>query len=235
MNAVRAAFLLIFDCDGVLVDSEPTACAEVEAQLCALGLPIQPHEIADRYVGLSASSMYADLEARHGRQITAAERAAIDRAVDERLASTVEAMPGVTQAVAEISACCAICVASSGTPGRIRGSLARAGLWSAFEGQIFSAIEVPRGKPAPDLFWHAARQMGYSPERCLVLEDSVAGVTAAAAAGMFCIGFVGGSHVREGHADALLRAGARAIAFTMREVPSLALQTLRGGLIATRP
>jgi beta-phosphoglucomutase-like phosphatase (HAD superfamily) len=113
------------------------------------------------------------------------------------------------------------CVASSGPPEKISASLNRVGLYGRFAPHIFSAVQVPNGKPAPDLFLFAADQMKTQPARCLVIEDSVAGVTAALAAGMGVLGFCGGSHCRDGHAATLRAAGAHGTFADMRQLPAL--------------
>jgi beta-phosphoglucomutase-like phosphatase (HAD superfamily) len=112
-------------------------------------------------------------------------------------------------------------VASSGTPEKIQHGLTCAGLYDRLAPHIFSATQVGRGKPAPDLFLFAAERMQVSPERCLVIEDSVPGVTGARAAGMTVLGFHGGSHCRPGHADMLRAAGAALIFDDMRQLPGL--------------
>jgi beta-phosphoglucomutase-like phosphatase (HAD superfamily) len=117
-------------------------------------------------------------------------------------------------------------VASSGTPTRIRSSLGTTELIDYFAPNLFSAMQVERGKPAPDLFLFAAAQMNTPPARCLVIEDSVPGVTGARAAGMAVIGFTGGSHCRPGDADRLRAAGATIVIDDMRDLPALTAQTL---------
>jgi len=114
-----------------------------------------------------------------------------------------------------------VCVASSGPPEKISASLNRVGLWDRFAPHIFSAVQVRHGKPAPDLFLFAAEQMQAAPARCLVIEDSLAGIAAAVAAGMTVLGFHGGSHCRPGHGDTLRAAGAIAIFDDMRLLPGL--------------
>ena len=113
----------------------------------------------------------------------------------------MQAVPGVTAILDSLA--CRFCIASSGRPDRLKHALSLVGLYDRFHPHIFSATEVPRGKPAPDLFLHAARQMGVAPARCVVIEDSVPGVTAAVAAGMTVIGFTGASHCRPGDAARL--------------------------------
>lgn len=217
--------LLVCDCDGVLIDSEPIACVAMADGLAAIGLPLSADEVMQRYTGWSAASMYADLEARHARPITAAERQAIDAASLARLAAQVEAMPGAAAVLGGLGARWALCVASSSAPPRLAATLGRAGLAALFGDAVFSATMVARGKPAPDLFLHAARAMGVPPARCTVVEDSRAGVQAAVAAGMRCIGFVGGGHAGPALAAALRADGAAAIAAHWSALPAL----LEGG------
>ena len=219
MMARRVTNLVIFDCDGVLVDSEVIGC-RVEAEfLSNIGIPISADEIIERYVGISETAMFADIEARCGRKLPAnfAEklRERISAAFDAELA----AMPGIEVALNGISS--ARCVASSSTPERLRRSLTLARLFQYFEPHIFSATQVALGKPAPDLFLFAATQMKASPETCTVIEDSEAGVRAAIAAGMRVLGFTGGSHCGSGHSARLRGAGAATVFDDMRNLPAL--------------
>lgn len=223
--------LLIFDNDGVLVDSEPLACAGSARAFQRLGIAIDEHELARRYVGMSAASMYADIEARHGVVLSPADRQGVADAVDALLAAEVTAMPGVDAALTVLARTLRLCVASSGTPRRIEGSLRRAGLWGHFNdergGRVFSATQVKAGKPAPDLFLFAAAQMGVAPERCLVIEDSLPGVQAAVAAGMRCLGFTGGGHVSpraSQWAQVLLQARAVDTLAAMAQLPAWVLR-----------
>lgn len=185
--------LVIFDCDGVLVDSERLA-VDIDVQaVTAAGWPITREEVIDLFVGRSELDMVRAVEEHLGRSLPADWDAAwaetYSRVFDEQL----EAVPGIEAALAELAERrVAICVASSGTPPRIERSLTRTGLWSRFAGRVFSATEVYNGKPAPDLFLHAARTMGFPPRQCVVVEDSRYGVTAARAAGMPVIGYAGG-------------------------------------------
>jgi HAD superfamily hydrolase (TIGR01509 family) len=213
--------LVVFDCDGVLVDSELMACAAVATELGRLGIDIGADEIAARYIGVSAPSMYGDLESSFDVVIDIEQRQAIDAAVDALLAARVTAMPGVEQAIASLSERYRICVASSGTMRRIEGSLRRASLWDAFVGRVFSASQVKAGKPAPDLFLFAAAQMGVAAAQAVVVEDSVAGVRSAKAAGMCCLGFTGGGHSNARLAQALLQHGAFSIFDDMSDLPGL--------------
>lgn len=208
--------LIIFDCDGVLVDSEIVSL-EVEAEaLAEAGIPVTTEALLGRFLGTSSASMYAILEREHGINLPAdfAERAAqcVHDAFDRRL----RPIPGIVELLAGLPN--RKCVASSSEPPRIRHSLELVGILQHFEPHIFSATQVARGKPAPDLFFFAAEQMKTSPARCLVIEDSVAGVTAARAAGMTAIGFAGARHCLDGHADKLRAAGAAEVFASMAEV-----------------
>ena len=180
--------LVIFDCDGVLVDSERLA-VRTEAQILAgLGWPLSEHEIVDRFVGRSAGHMHREIERHLGRTIDwEAEFESRYREVFER---ELVAVPGIVEALDAIEI--PVCVASSGSHAKMRFTLGRTGLFDRFDGRITSADEVPHGKPAPDVFLLAARRMGVPPIRCAVVEDSVSGVTAALAADMSVFAYAGG-------------------------------------------
>jgi len=198
--------LIIFDCDGVLVDSEIVSF-EAEAEVFAeIGIAFTAQDLLGRFLGMSSASMFAVIEREHGLTLPAdfAERAAQRtlEAFDQRL----KPIPGIAELLAGLPD--RKCVASSSEPPRIRHSLSLAGILHHFEPNIFSATQVKHGKPAPDLFLFAAGSMGTAPARCLAIEDSVAGVTAARAAGMTVLGFTGGSHCLDGHAQKLRQAGA---------------------------
>lgn len=219
--------LVIFDCDGVLIDSEPLAIRVEVALLGEAGIAIAGDEIVERYCGISMQTMVADLEARFGRPLGAdfaARHAARFAALCE---AELQAMPGIGAVLDAVPA--KMCVASSSAPERLRHTLGHVGLYTRFEPNIFSATMVSRGKPAPDLFLLAAERMATGPERCVVVEDSVPGIAAAAAAGMTAIGFVGGGHCGRGHGDRLRAAGAAVVAETMSELLS-ALQAQPGRL-----
>ena len=208
--------LIIFDCDGVLVDSEIVSF-EVEAgMLTEIGIPLTARDLLARFLGTSSASMFATIERENGIKLPPdfAERAALRtlEAFDRKL----RPIPGIAGLLANLPN--RKCVASSSELPRIRHSLSLAGILHHFEPHIFSATQVKRGKPAPDLFLLAAESMGVQPERCLVIEDSVAGVTAACAVGMTVLGFTGGSHCLDGHADKLRAAGAGDVFASMTEI-----------------
>jgi HAD superfamily hydrolase (TIGR01509 family) len=185
--------LVIFDCDGVLVDSEPIAIRIDVEVIRRHGWDITESEVVDLFVGRSDSFMRAEVSRRTGRDLGADWDAAfVD---DYRAALTRELQPvdGIVEAIDAIDELGLVtCVASSGSHDKMRFTLGLTDLWSRFEGRIFSASEVERGKPAPDLFLHAAGRMGVPSRRCAVVEDSAAGVEAALAAGMRVIAYAGG-------------------------------------------
>ncbi|WP_412538955.1 HAD family hydrolase [Longispora sp. K20-0274] len=181
--------LVIFDCDGILVDSEPLALRANSVSLAEYGWPLTDDEILERFLGRSHAAIQAEVAGRLG-VARAAEWAARFHALHHADLEEVLAVDGIVAALDEISA--PTCVASSGTHEKLRQTLGRTGLYPRFEGRIFSATEVEHGKPAPDLFLHAAASLGVAPERCVVVEDSRYGVMAARAAGMRSLGYTGG-------------------------------------------
>jgi HAD superfamily hydrolase (TIGR01509 family) len=211
--------LIIFDCDGVLVDSEAISCRTDSACLAEIGIAISAEEIMERYLGISAPEMCADIGRRYGCVLSADFAETLRRRVAAAFDAELVAMPGVEAALEALPQ--RRCVASSSAPERLRHSLRLTGLLRHFEPHVFSATQVARGKPAPDLFWFAADSMQATRATCLVIEDSVPGVKAAVAAGIPVIGFTGGGHCRPGHADRLLAAGAVAVASAMSQVPGL--------------
>jgi HAD superfamily hydrolase (TIGR01509 family) len=211
--------LTIFDRDGVLVDSEVIACRICALSLAELGINTTAEAIADRYIGSTARSMIADLEIQHGRSLPADFYDTLRDHIEMAFESEVLRIDGIDAVLASHRG--KICVASGSTPERVRRCLTLVGLLHCFDPHIFSATQVARPKPAPDLFLYASRQMDTDARDCLVIEDSVLGVTAAVAAGMRVIGFTGASHCRPGHADRLLAAGASTTFQHMRELPEL--------------
>jgi HAD superfamily hydrolase (TIGR01509 family) len=200
--------LVIFDCDGVLIDSEPISLARLTENLQRIGVPIDLDTVARRFTGTSMTSIMAHVAADYGvptpEGFVDAVRADTLRAFDAEL----KAIAGVA-AVLESMKEQRICVASSSDPQRLRHALSLTGLLSHFDGHVFSASMVARGKPFPDLFLYAAGQMGVAPADCVVIEDSVPGVAAARAAGIPALGFCGGGHWAHDRAGAdLLAAGA---------------------------
>ena len=211
--------LVIFDCDGVLVDSEVISCRAHAEVLTRHGYPISVEQVFDRFLGRSSRQAHLEVEAELGRRLPDDFHTQLQDELFQSFAATLEPIPHLDQALAAIAQ--PVCVASSGSQERMRVSLGRVGLYDQFAPHIFSASQVTHGKPAPDLFLFAAAQMATSPERCLVIEDSIAGVTAARAAGMTVFGFHGGSHCRPGYGDTLRAAGAAVTFDDMRRLPGL--------------
>jgi HAD superfamily hydrolase (TIGR01509 family) len=211
--------LVIFDCDGVLVDSEVISCRAHSQVLTRHGYPITADQVLDRFLGVSDREARITIEAELGRKLPDDIEIQIKQATLQFHAGDLRAISCVGEAIAAIDL--PKCVASSGTPEKIHHGLSCAGLYDRLAPNIFSATQVKRGKPAPDLFLFAAGQMRTAPERCLVIEDSVPGITGARAAGMTVLGFHGGSHCRPGHADRLRAAGAALTFDDMRQLPGL--------------
>ncbi|GAC1344041.1 MAG: HAD family hydrolase [Bradyrhizobium sp.] len=211
--------LVIFDCDGVLVDSEVISCRAHAETLTRHGYPITADQVLERFLGLSDREARLTIEAEIGHRLPADFEAQMKRAALQRYAAELQDIPHMAETLAAIYL--PKCVASSGTPEKIRHGLESAGLYQMFAPNIFSATQVRNGKPAPDLFLFAAGQMATSAARCVVIEDSVAGITGARDAGMTVLGFHGGSHCRPGYSDKLRAAGAAAVFDDMRRLPEL--------------
>ncbi|MFJ9032249.1 HAD family hydrolase [Streptomyces sp. NPDC102274] len=182
--------LVIFDCDGVLVDSERISI-RIDAQVfAALGCHFTEEEIIATFVGSSGEVFDAAVEARLGRPLEPGWHRAYEHLYQEAFDAELTAVDGITEALEALDI--PFCLASNGGHDGIRRNLTITGLYDHFEGRIFSAADVARGKPAPDLFLHAARTLGVDPARCAVVEDSPYGVEAARAAGMRAFGYAGG-------------------------------------------
>jgi HAD superfamily hydrolase (TIGR01509 family) len=206
--------LVIFDCDGVLVDSEPIANRVFSRMLGELGLPMDYDETVRTFVGRSAATCVQMVESRLGRPVPEGWVDAWRQRTFDAFSEELRPVEGVAEALDRIGA--PFCVASSGEPAKMRFTLGMTGLLPRFEGRMFSAVEVPRGKPAPDLFLHAAGRMGAAPERCAVIEDSAVGVEAGAAAGMTVFGYAAMTAP-----DALRAAGAAHVFTRMDALPEL--------------
>ena len=214
--------LVIFDCDGVLVDSEVISCRAHAETLTRHGYPITSDQVLDRFLGVSDREARLIVEAELGRSLPGDFEVQMKQAALQRYTEDLRTIPYVGEVIAAIGL--PKCVASSGTPGKIRHGLSCAGIYDLLAPHIFSATQVKRGKPAPDLFLFAARQMAAPPGRCVVVEDSVPGIAGALAAGMTVLGFHGGSHCRSGYGDTLRGAGAVATFKDMRQLPDLLAQ-----------
>jgi HAD superfamily hydrolase (TIGR01509 family) len=219
--------LLIFDCDGVLVDSEAVALAILAKMLTELGRPISFAECRLRFMGKSTSDVLTEVEEMLGKPVPSEVGARMKALLFERLRRDLQPVKGVREAIARLPY--QICVASSSQPERIALSLAVTGLAPLFGAHVFSAVEVPHGKPAPDLFLHVAARLGVKPTEGIVIEDSPAGVIAARHAGMGVIGFAGASHADLALAELLTTAGAMEVLTKMADLPA-AVERLRAKL-----
>jgi HAD superfamily hydrolase (TIGR01509 family) len=213
--------LVIFDCDGVLVDSEPLACASFSRALRTEGLDWSVEETMRRLMGLSLKTSLEICEAELGRKLPGDFLEKMQAVTYQTFRDApLQAVAGVKDAVTALQeAGLDTCVASSGAPEKMRFTLGLTGLWDLFDGRIYSASQVPRGKPFPDLFLHAALDMNVQPFDCVVIEDSVPGVQAARAAGMRALAYAGEPYANR---DALRQAGAQ-LFDDMNQLPGLVL------------
>jgi D-ribulokinase len=212
--------VVIFDCDGVLVDSEVLALGVMRRRLRGAGIPLTDQETRERFLGRRLDSSLRGIETELGARLPENFRDEFSREIVSAFARELKGIEGVRQAVEGLRA--RVCVASSSGHERLRLSLRVAGYETMFAPNIFSAADVADGKPSPDLFLHAARAMGVDPKDCLVIEDSVAGVIAGRAAGMTVFGFVGASHFSPLDKGAhLTEAGAELLFDTMARLPHL--------------
>ena len=212
--------LVIFDCDGVLVDSELIALGVTRRRLDAAGLRMTDEETRKRFLGQRLDSVIERIERELGTSLPEEFPDELSREILSTFARDLKGVEGVRQAVEGLRT--RVCVASSSAPERVRHSLRLVGYENLFAPHIFSATEVAEGKPSPDLFLHAARAMGAAPKDCLVIEDSVAGVAAGRAAGMTVFGFVGASHFSPLDKGAhLTAAGAELLFDDMTRLPDL--------------
>ena len=214
------AQLVIFDCDGVLVDTERLSVSVDTRVLAHLGLPMSSDEVIERFVGRTETFWRAEIERELGRELAAGEFEAFDPWYREAFEANLSPIQHIIELLNALDGSgIATCVASSGTHQRMRFTLGHTGLYDRFSGRIFSATEVAEGKPSPLLFRHAATQMNTRPEHCLVVEDSKYGVQAAVAAGMPVVGFSGSVT----SAETLRAAGADHVVGDMRDVFPIAV------------
>ena len=209
--------LLIFDCDGVLVDSELLVCTAVSEELTQLGYSITPEEVIRRFAGRPEREIMAEVREDWGQAVPPAYFSAMKERVHRVFTGELQAIAGAAELLRRIRM--PKCVASSSAPAKLEQGLRHVGLYDFFAPNIVSAQLVAHGKPSPDVFIFAAGWMRTPVQRCLVIEDSVPGVRAARSAGMKVFGFTGGSHCAPGHADRLLQAGAEQVVAHMRHLP----------------
>ncbi|MEQ1934281.1 MAG: HAD family phosphatase [Fimbriimonadaceae bacterium] len=209
---------IIFDCDGVLIDSEVIANQTERDYFADFGLEITTEEFMARYVGLSFKDMISDIQARVSRPVPSDVEAIVHKKIIAAFKGTLNPISGIEELVTSLTLPKA--VASSSSIERLEFTLRLTELWDLFAPHIYSSSMVSRGKPAPDLFLLAAEKLGVEPGDCLVVEDSPLGVQGAKAAGMTVIGFVGGSHCGPDRADRLMNAGASFVANATADILS---------------
>lgn len=209
--------LTIFDCDGVLIDSEIVSAEVSAAAFTEAGYAITAKEVNERFVGLTGPQIMALVQEEIGRALPPDFEARTDAEIDRRLAA-VKAIEGIHDVLDLLEG--PRCICSNSAASRLKVSLTAVGLWDRFKPYVFSARDVGegRGKPHPDVFLHAARTFEVDPAHVVVVEDSVPGVTGAVAAGMRVIGFIGGGHTWPGHGELLMEAGAETVVRRMRDV-----------------
>ncbi|MDR7028944.1 HAD family hydrolase [Rhizobium rosettiformans] len=213
--------LTLFDCDGVLVDSEIIA-AKVESKLLTeAGYPISVEEMGERFAGMTWKNILLSIEKEIDIPLSASLIDKSEQLLDQRLAREVKAIEGVPYALSRISG--PRCICSNSSAHRLDMMLTKVGLKELFAPHIYSAKDLgaDRVKPKPDIFLHAASQFGVSPGKCIVVEDSVHGVHAAREAGMRVVGFTGASHTYPSHADKLTDAGAETVISRMNDLPGV--------------
>lgn len=189
--------LVIFDCDGVVADSEPLSAQTLVEVLADHGMNVDIDYVFDSYLGHSLDTVLRDFERHTGAPPPAHFVETWQQALFARFRTQLQPIPGIAQVLDHLA--CRFCLATSSAPVRVATTLAAIGLTDHFADRVFTASEVPRGKPAPDLFLHAAARLGVAPARCLVIEDSDSGVRGGLAAGMTVWRFIGGSHYAHLH------------------------------------
>ncbi|KQR32378.1 HAD family hydrolase [Agrobacterium cavarae] len=212
--------LIIFDCDGVLVDSEIIA-AQVESRLLTeAGYPISVEEMGERFSGMTWKNILLEVEREASIPISATLLEKSEKLLDARLARDVKVIEGVKFALSRLTT--QRCICSNSSSARLDMMLTKVGLKPYFESHVYSAKDLgaDRVKPKPDIFLHGAKQFAVSPDRVVVIEDSVHGITGARAAGMRVIGFTGASHSYPSHADKLTDAGAETVISRMQDLPA---------------
>lgn len=214
--------LVIFDCDGVLVDSEPVANRVVAAELAVLGWKMTAAEADRRFLGMTLTDMVPVIERQLGRKLPPGWQDVLMHRLVDALEVQAEPVAGAAQALAGVSALgLPWRVASNSSHEEMHAKFTRLGLLSVVAGRVHSHRDVPRGKPAPDLFLAAAAAEGVAPAECVVIEDSLPGVRAAAAAGMDCLGYAPRSD------GAVLREAGAVPFHSMFDVPGLVAAALR--------
>lgn len=212
--------LVIFDCDGVLVDSEPISIAVLLDMIAKSGVTMSEDDAYDRFLGRSMATISKVLHEDYGFAASEADLDEMRTNLYARFELDLKPIPGIAETLKRLQL--PRCVASSSQPERIRLSLKLTGLLDLLDPHIFSATMVKHGKPAPDLFLFAAKTMQVPPSDCVVIEDSPAGIEAAKSAGMRVFAFTGGTHSRGGRLEATLASLQPDLIFSdMSELPGL--------------
>lgn len=211
--------LIIFDCDGVIADSEVLSTRATAAALAEYGLDLTEKQVADLFLGKTLQAGLENIRTQFHQELPASFPARKMQLTEAVFRSDLTPVPGVVSLLDQLAL--PYCVASNSAHERLRFTFDATGLTSYFSGRVYSADDVSQGKPAPDLFLHAARSQNTPPHRCLVIDDSPSGVRAAVAADMPVIGFLGGAHTYPALADQLRDAGATWIMHDYDEVRAL--------------
>jgi HAD superfamily hydrolase (TIGR01509 family) len=214
MTPMRRFELVIFDCDGVLVDSELITSRVFAGLLAELGLPVTLEFTLENFVGHSMQQCWEQVAGMLGKEVPAHWQSEFQLRTTAALEAEVQAVHGIEAVLDSLEV--PYCVASSGSHAKMATTLGATGLLPRFSGRIFSAADVARGKPAPDIFLHAASRCGVQPHDCAVIEDSPAGVAAGVAAGMTVFGYCACTLEQR-----LLEAGAHYTFNTMAKLPAL--------------
>lgn len=217
--------LIIYDCDGTLIDTEGLACSVCAEALSGLGVPYTTAMFAARYAGRPARETWETVAVTYGITLPDGFSAAVNHEIHRRFDEGIPPVAGVREAILAIGG--PRCVASSTGTTRLNKNLELAGLIDLFGVHVYSAHQVARGKPAPDVFLFAASQMGSDPANTVVVEDTVAGVTAARRAGMRVIGFTGANHSGPGLDERLRAAGAIDVVECMADLPGAVARVRR--------
>lgn len=213
--------LIIFDCDGVLIDSEIIATRVEVEFLAENGHTIDPIEHSKRFTGLNFSQSLKIIEQETGRYFPDDICDKVEAEIENRLWRDVKALPGADDILDVLDQ--PRCICSNSSDQRLKMALTKTGLWDRFRPYVFSALSLPdmKVKPAPDIYLHAAKVFEVEPRQCVVIEDSAHGVSGAVAAGMRVIGYIGGSHTYPGHGEQLMDAGAETIIRHLREISQI--------------
>ena len=220
---------IIFDFDGVIADSEVLSNTVLAEIVTELGVPTTVEDSYRTYMGKRFHEVIATIEKTVGRTLPPSFGEHYQRRTLERFRRDLSPIAGVRDFIAKF-ADLPRCIASSSSPDRLALSLEVLGMTPLFEGRVFSASNVARGKPNPDIFLHAAAAIGVRPQECIVIEDSVTGVIAGRAAGATVIALLAAGHIREGHAAVLREAGAHHLAADYGEVERIVRDLVSDGI-----